>query len=227
MRYRQTQALGDNLGRAGRAQELAPASRRGASTTTTLCRLRQGDFPVCVTGADALDDPRILAFLRGQRYAPRHQHARQIAGTRQSHHHGRQTFVTGRHAQHAAGCRQGADQSTEYDRSIVAVRQAVHHAHRSLRTSVTGIAAVARKGNATAGTNLLSPRLHQQPDFPVTGVVAKSHRATVRSTHATQGAKNEKFLSAQLARLPAHPRVLRPAEKMAAGRLSKCLVRQR
>src|SRR5450756_566549 len=64
---------------------------------------------------------RVLALFGQQRHAARNQHARQIAGAGQRHHHGRQPLVARGHAEHAAARGQGADQPPENARRVVAV----------------------------------------------------------------------------------------------------------
>ena len=62
----------------------------------------------------------------------------------------------------------------------------------------------------------LGGRLHQQPDLPVARVVAQGDRPAVRRADAALRREDQELGTPELARVPPHTRVLRPAEQIAA-----------
>ncbi len=178
VRQRQAERLADDLGRGRRAEKLAAAAGRGAGPAAHLRRLLQRDLAVREAGADGLDLARVFAVRRWQGDAAGDEHARQIVHRRQRHHHRRQALVAGGDADNAFARRQRANQSAEYHRGIVAIGQAVHHAGRALSSAVARIGAEAGEGHAAERPQLLGRRLHEQADFPVSGVIAQRDRAS-------------------------------------------------
>ena len=58
-------------------------------------------------------------------------------------------------------------------------------------------------------------RFHQQPDFPVTGVISKGDRRSVRCADSTVGREHQELPPSECRGVPAHAGVLRPAEEIA------------
>ena len=166
---------------------------------------------------------RFADHLRGGRRAQKlaaaagHQDARQRARGGERHHHRREALVAGGHADYAAARGQGADEAAEDGGGVVAVGQRIEHPGGALRTAVAGVGAVGRKGDGAERLQLLGGGIHQQADFPVTGVVAERDRGAIGRADAAVGAQDENFLPAQRRGIPAHARVLRPAEDVARG----------
>ena len=94
------------------------------------------DFAVHVASADRLHLSGVFARGWRQRHAAGHEHGRQVVHRRQRHHHRRQALVARRHAEHSGPRRQRTNQPSQDDRGVVAIRQAVEHAGRSLRAAV-------------------------------------------------------------------------------------------
>ena len=216
VRERHPQSLAYDLRCRGSAQELAAAARRGAGATAQLGRLLQRDQSMREPHAKRLDFPGIFSFGRRQRDPARHQHARQIAHRRQRHHHCRQTLVARRHADDSRTRRQRTNEPAEYLRGVVAIRQAVEHAGRTLRAAIARVGTKRGEGNRPQGAQLLGRRLNQQADFPMTGVIAQRDRSAVRRAETALSAENEKLFAAQFARVPAHASVLRESKNVAA-----------
>ena len=76
------------------------------------------------------------------------EHGGNVAEAGQGHHHRRQPFVAGGHAQHALGPGDGAGQAAEHGSGVVAVGQRVEHARRALRAPVARVGAMAGVGDA-------------------------------------------------------------------------------
>ena len=158
VRQRQAERLADDLRRGRGAEELAAAARAGAGPAAQVGGFLQGDLAVGEACADGLNLAGVLAFCGRQRDAAGNQYARQIAHGCQGHHHRGQTLVAGGDAEHApARVGKRSDQPAEDLGSIVAIRQAVHHTGRALRS------AVARVGDKTgewyaAGGPAVPPR---------------------------------------------------------------------
>ncbi len=226
MWQREAERLADDLRRGRRPEELAATTGRAARAAAELRGLVERQLAVGEARADRLHLARILAVCRWQRDATRHQHARQLAHGDESEHHGRQALVASRHAQHAAAGGQRADESPEHLRRIVAVREAVHHADRSLRAAVTGIGTVCGEWQRRECAELLGRRLHQEADFPVSGVVAECDRGAVGAANTAIGAEHQVLRTTELARIPAHAGVLRETEDVSARALEKHLGRQ-
>ena len=180
VRQRQAERLADHLRRRRRAEELAAAAGRRARAAAELRRLLERDLAVREARADASAPCPASSPSAGGSVTPpgTSTHGRScIAGQR--HHHRRQSLVARRHAQHAAPRRQRPDQPPQHHRRVVAVRQAVEHAGRALRAAVARIGAIAGERHAPRGLQLRGRRLHEQPDFPVAGVIAERDRRAV------------------------------------------------
>ena len=80
--------------------------------------------------------------------------------------------------------RQRTNQPAQHHGRIVAIRQAIHHADGALRAAVARIGAEAGERHAAEPSNLLGRRLHEQPDFPMAGVIAQSDRRCRRQLGA-------------------------------------------
>ena len=178
-------------------------------------------------GTDGLDLGRVLAIAGWERDAAGDEYTRQIVHRRQRHHHGREPFVTRGDTEHSPARRQGTDESAKDLGGIIAVREAIHHADGSLRSTVARIGDETGKRDAVMGSQLLGGRLHEQSDLPVTRVVAQSDGRSVGSADASLRAEDEEFFAAQLHRVPAHADVVSPAEEIAARRMPQQLLRQR
>src|SRR5205085_5073859 len=117
--------------------------------------------------------------------------------------------------------REAADQTAEDQRRVVAIREAVHHADGALRAAVARIRAERGERQALERRQLARGGLDQEPDLPVAGVIAERDRPAVGSTHAALRAEDQVLRPAELARIPAHPRVLREPEDVAARTLEQ------
>ncbi len=133
------------------------------------------------------------------------------------HHHGRQAFVTGGDADHAAPGWQRTDQPPQDNGGIIAISQAVHHAGRSLGATVAWIADKSRKGDRIQPLQFFCGSLGQQTNLPVPGMITQGNRCAVGGANAALGAEDQKFRPAQLGWIPAHGRILGPAEYIATG----------
>ena len=145
----------------------------------------------------------------------------------QRHHHRRQALVAGGDAEHAAARRQRADQPAEDQGGVVPVREAVHHPDRALRPAVAGVGDEAGERQALEPAQLLRGRLHEQADLPVPRVVAERDRPAVGRADAALGREDQELGAPELARVPPHAGVLRPAEEIAARPVEEHLRRQR
>jgi hypothetical protein len=126
-------------------------------------------------------------------------------------------MVAGGHAQHAAARGERADQPSENAGRVVAVGQGIEHAGGALRAPVAGIRAVCGERHRTERLELFRRCVHQQRHFPVAGVVSECDGRAICRAYAAVGAEDEKLLAAEQRRIPAHTRVLGPAEQVARG----------
>ena len=221
MRQRHSERLADYLRGCGGSQELAPTTGRGAGTAQSVGRGFKGHLPAREPRPGGLDLTCVLAILRQQCDPTRDQHARQIVRARERHHHGGQALVAGGDTQHSAACRQRPDQPAEHGSCVISVRQGIVHAGSALRAAVAGVGAVGREWNGALRRQLLRRGFHEQPNFPVSGVVTESDRRSIRRADATVRAQNQKFLAPQLRRVPTHSGILAPAEEIAGGPLDE------
>ena len=212
---RQPQRFADDLGRRRRAEKLAAAAGRCAGATSEIGRLFQRQVAVHEPHADGLHPPGVLGFDRQQRHAARHEHAGQIVAGRERHHHRRQPLVAGGDPQHSAARRERADEATEDRRRVVAIRQAVEHRRRTLRAAVARVGARSGERNRSRAGEFTGGRFHQQADFPVTGVITKRDRRSIRCADAAVGREHQELPPAECRGVPAHAGVLRPAEEIA------------
>ena len=219
----ETEGLADHLRGRRRPQELTAAARRAARAAAQLLRALQGQLAVGKARADGLDLAGVLAVARRQGDPAGHQHAGEIAHGHEGQHHGGQALVAGGDAHHAPARGQRADQAAKDDGGVVAVGEAVHHPGRPLRAPVAGIGDEGREGQALEPRQLLGRGLHQEADFPVAGVIAEGDRAAVGAPHAALGAQQKELRAQQLPRIPAHARVLRQPEDVAARLLAQHL----
>jgi hypothetical protein len=169
------------------------------------------------TGSEGLHLAGVFAVRRRQRDAARHDHARQSVRPGDRHHHGRQALVAGRDADDADARRERPDQTAQHHRGVVAIRQRVHHAGRALRPPVTWIGHVTGERHAQRAAQLLRRGAHQQADLPVAGVITEGERAAVVLADAALRAEDQDLGPPHRVGLPAHARVQRPAEEIAAG----------
>ena len=169
--------------------------------------------------AGRLNLARVLAFLGKQRDAAGDQHAGQsrvpasaiiMAGSPLSH---VATPITPR--------RVGSERirRPENGGGVVAVGQGVEHARSALRAAVAGVGAIGGERHGAEGFQFLGRRLHQQPDFPVSGVIAERDRRAVRRADAAVRAEDQEFLAAQRRRVPPMPAFWpsRRGRRMGAG----------
>ena len=171
-------------------------------------------------------DGLLLRFGR-QRDAAGHQHAWELSHPGQGHHHRGQTLVARGNSHHPAAPRERPDQPPKHDGGVVAVGQAVHHPGSALRAAIAWVGAEAREGQAAKTFDFPGGGLHEQTDFPVTGVIAQGDRFAVIGAESAGGAEDEEFLATQLSGIPAHAGVLREAEQIAAGPVEEHLLGKR
>ena len=216
---RQPERFADDLRRRGGAEELTAAAGRGAGAAAELRGLFERELAVREARADRLHRAGVFAVGRRQRDAAGHERR-----TGRSRLPASAIIIAGRPLSHVATPitprRVGSERirRPQDDRGVVAVRQAVEHARRALRSSVARIGAVAGKRDARRRAQLLRPPRSQQSDFPVArcdsrgraGVPSRRADAAVRARGSgTSGRRSS-------AGLPAHADVLRPAEEVAA-----------
>ena len=227
MREGQTQGLGHHL-RGGRSpQKLTAAAGRAAGPASQVGRLVQRDQSMRESGTEGLDGASIFAALGRQRDAAGNQHGRQVQLGGQGHHHGGQALVTGGHAEHPDPLRQGSDQPAEDNGRVIAIRQAIEHAHRSLGATITGIGNIGSEGQRLALAEGFGGGPREETDFPVTRVVAQCNGATVFGPNSALGAEDEELLATQFGRVPSHARILGHAEEVPAGGLAQHRLGQR
>ena len=154
--------------------------------------------------------------------------ARQVAAPGEREHRRGQSLVARGDAEHAGPPGQRADQPPHRDRGVVAIRQAVEHARRALRSAVARIAAE-RRERQHAGLAQRARRLvHEQPDLPVPGVIAEGDRRAVRVCAARRACSARASAADSTSRgIPSHPGILGHAEQVAAGLVQQHLLRQR
>ena len=85
----------------------------------------------------------------------------------------------------------------------------------ALGAAVARIGAIARERNGPGGFQFLRGGFHQQPDFPMAGVIAQRDRSAVAGANAAMGAEDQDLGTAQLLRIPTHAGILREAEQIA------------
>ena len=217
VRQREAQRLADHLRGGGGAEELAAAAGGAAGAAAEVLRLLQRQLAMREARADGLHGARVLAALGWQRDAARHQHAGEIAKRGQRHHHGGQALVAGGHSEHALAGGERAGEATQHDGGVVPVGEAIHHAGGALGAAVAGIGAEAREGDGAQLLQLRRRGLEEKADLPVAGVIAQRDRGAVGGADAALGGEHEVLRAPQLARIPAHARVLGEAEDVAAG----------
>ena len=227
MSQRHAERFAHDLRCCGGAEELASATGRSARAAPEIRGLLERDAAVDETHAERLNLSRILALLRHQRDAARHQHRGQIVARRERHHHRGQSLVARRHAEHTAPRRQRSNQPAEYRRRIVPERQTVEHRRRALRSPVAWIGARRGKRNRAGRLEHTGRRLEKQSDLPVTGVITERDRRPVGRANAAVRREHQKFLAAERGGIPSHAGVLRPAEQIARRPLAQHLRRQR
>jgi hypothetical protein len=198
MRQRHAERLADHLrGRRG-AEELASAAGRGAGAAEHIGGILQGHLSAGEARAGRLHFAGVFAIGRLQRDAAGNQDARQRAHGGERHHHRRETFVAGGHADHAAARGQRTDEAAEDAGGIVAVGQRVEHAGGALRAAVAGVGAVGGEGDGAERFELLGGGVHEQADFPMAGVVSERDGSAVGRADAAVRAEDEEFLAAEL-----------------------------
>jgi hypothetical protein len=162
--------------------------------------------------ADGLDFTRVFALRWRKGDAARHDHARQIRGARERHHHRGKTLVARGDAEHAASQWKRPNQSPEHDRGVVPIRQRIEHSMRALRAPVARIADRAGKRHRALLAKFPRGRFHELPDFPVTRVIPERDRLSVGRAQSALGAEDEELRARRKRRLPAHAHILREAE---------------
>ena len=136
----------------------------------------------------------------------------------QCDHHRGQAFVACCDAERAAPGGQRTDQTAEYGRRVVAIRQAVEHRVGALRTAIAGIGAIARERNRARLFEFVRRGFHQQADFPVAGVIAQCDGGAVGGADSAVRRENQELFAAERRGIPAHAGVLAQAEEIAGGR---------
>ena len=104
-----------------------------------------------------------------------------------------------------------------YISRVVSVGQRIEHPHGALGAAVAGIGAIGGEGNGPLALQFLGRGIHQQPDFPVAGVVAQRYGSAVGGANPAVGAQDQELFAAQQSRVPAHSGVLRPSEQIPRG----------
>ena len=123
VRQAHSQRFPHDLARGRCSQKLTAATRtRTSSTGRSRCFL-QTHFAMGIARAQRLHFPQVLRVLTQQTHSARHQHSGQIPASRQSHHHGRQTFVASRHSHYTFRRRKGPHQATQHHRGIISKRK--------------------------------------------------------------------------------------------------------
>ena len=217
VRQRHAERFAHHLRSRRGAQELAAASGRGASAAEVLKRGLQRHLSAGIARADGLHGARILALFGQQCDAAGQQDAGQVAGSGQRHHHGRKPLIAGGHADYAAARGQGADEAPENRGGVVAEWQGIEHAGGSLRAAVAGIGAVSGEGDGAQRLEFLGRGVHEQADFPVTGVITQRDGRAVGRADAAVGAEDQELLAAERSRIPPHAGILGQAEELAGG----------
>ena len=120
-----------------------------------------------------------------------------------------------------------SDQPTEHHRGVVSVGERVEHPRRALASPVARIGYKARKRNRASPGERLGALAHLKTDLPVAGVVAERDRLSILAAHPAERREHQHLAPVHLARLPAHPRVLRKPEQIARRRIAQKLLRQR
>ncbi len=212
---RQSEGLGDDLRRGGGTEELAAAAGAAASAAAQFRRLGQRQLAVGVARPDRLDLAGVFPVARRQRHSPGDQHTGKMLRARQGHHHRGQALVARGDAQHTLPPRQRADQPAEDDGRVVAIRQAVHHAGRALGAAVAWVGDHPGERHDVEPAQLFGRLADQEADLPVAGVITQGDRLAVGTAHAPLRAQDEIGIAGDLARRPAHARILRQAEEIA------------
>src|SRR5678815_5974778 len=86
----------------------------------------------------------------------------------------------------------------------------------ALRAPVTRIAAVHGERNRSRGSQRFGSASHEQADFPVARVIPERDRLTLLRAQATHRADDHVLRTAERIGAPAHARILRQAEDIAA-----------
>ena len=227
MRQGQAQRLGHHLRGGRRSQELTTAAGRTAGPASQVGCLVQRNESMRESGSEGLDGARIFAALGRQRDAAGNQHGRQVQLGGQGHHHGGQSLVAGGHAEHPDPLRQGSDQPAEDNGRVIAIRQAIEHAHRALGATITGIGYTGSERQRLAVSKRLSRRPREETNLPMARVVAQRDGATIFGPDSALGAEDEELLAAQFGRVPSHARILSHAEEVPAGSLAQHRLGQR
>ena len=222
----QPQRLPHDLGRRGRAEELASASRRGASAAGKRGCLLERYFPVSEPRPNRLYPPRILSFFGGQHDPARDQDRGLVLRSRQGEHHGWKALVASGHPQNSGARGQRSDQSSKDDGRVISVGKAVHHACRPLRSPVTRIGDEGSEREAAQLVELSRRGIHEQPHFPMARVVAQRHGPAIGLTQAALRAQDQELFSVQACRIPPHAHVLAKAKDISAGMLEEKLLRE-
>ena len=215
MGEREADGLSHHLRRRRRTEELAPAAGGGTGPAAEVGGFLKRDQAVAVAGADRLNLSGIFAVLRRQRHAAGNDDAGEIGQPADCHEHRRESLVARRNPKHPLPQRERSGEPPQHRGGIVAVRETVEHARRSLAAAITGIGTEAGEGNLAEPAQLLRRRLDKEPDLPVAGVVAEGHRPAIRGTHTPLRGEDEKLRIGRSRSGPAHADVLRQPEEIA------------
>ena len=156
-----------------------------------------------------------------------HDGAGEIAERRQRHRHRGQSLVAGADPITPRRQRQAADESSQHDRRIVAVRQGVEHPCRPLAAAVARIRHRRREGQPAQPVELERCLAHEQADLPVPRVVPERDGRAVVVPETALGGEDEELVAPDLRRLPTHAGVLREAEHVARRAVAQELGGQR
>ena len=204
MRQAHPQCFADDLGSRRGSEELTAAAGSGTGATAHVGGILQTDFSVCEARADSLDFPGIFAGCRRQRHTARDEDARQFLHGGECHHHRGQAFIARGNPDDTFSRRQGADESAENLRRIVAVSEAIHHPDGALRSAITRIGAVAGERDSVKFLQLMRHRLHEESYLPMPGVITERDGTAIGRTDTALRAEDEELLAAKFCRCPAH-----------------------
>jgi len=164
--------------------------------------------------ANRLHASSVLPLGGRKRDSARHEDAGEIAAAGQRHHHRGEALVARCDAEHAAARRERSDQSSEHRRGIVAERQTVEHRGRALGSAVARVGTRRRERHGAGLPEHVRGRFNEQPDFPVSRVIAERDWCAVGGANATVRGQHQELPATERGGIPAHSRVLAPAEQV-------------
>ena len=109
----------------------------------------------------------------------------------------------------------------EDGRGVVAIGQGIEHSGCALAAAVARVGAIGGERDGAEGFQFLGGGVHQQADFPMTGVIAQGDRSAIGRADAAVGTEDEELLPAERCRVPPHAGILTPAEGISGGPLEE------